>query len=407
MSQQRGTAMSSKRILVRVLMLGAAVCIYAAAGMAIAAYGAEPPKPVAGKQVHFPDGTFQDGTFQDGTFPNGTWSALPQLGPNGKVRQCVMVAPRPRAGEHGAIDTALSVDISAGAGLAFGLDDDKLPSEAILDDEAEVLLDGKSFPAVAFTVAEGNKLAFHPGDAAAVFAALAKTGTVQLRTDGGGLDTGPIKLGLPGDAYAWLKQCGTQFKIALDRPTDPQAPPLPVPRPHSPEVASAVPTPAGPPGIEDKQKIAGWDASELRGDDGRVLACMIRQHYAAGGANAHRIGIFLIVSRSRGLTILLKDSFLDLPGGASVDGTLVIDDKPFANFAAQVGGRDEIMIFPGHGAALAAALGDGATAKFDAVKVETLEFPVVPGVMPWLRACSRRWGISFETADAKPGPLLK
>jgi|GEM_PF-5677435 hypothetical protein len=389
--------MSSNKILVRLLMFGAVVFLYAAAGMAIAAYGAEMPKPVAGKQVHF-----ADGTSASGASANGAWSALPQIGPNGKVRQCVMVAQRPRAGARGTIDTALSVDISAGAGLAFGLDDDKLPSEAILDDEAEVILDGKSFPAVGFTVAGGNKLAFHPGDAAAVFAALATTGTVQLRTDGGGLDTGPIKLGLPGDAYAWLKQCGTQFKIALDKPTDPQAPPLPVPRPRSPEVASAVPTPAGPPGIEDRQKIAGWDASELRGDDGRVLACMIRQHYATGGANAHRIGTFLIVSRNKGLTLLLKDSFLNLPGGAAVDAALIIDGRPFSGFSAQVEGNDEIMIFPEHGAALAAALGDGATAKFDAVKVETLEFPVVPGVVPWLRACSRRWGISFETADAAP-----
>ena len=131
--------MSSSKILYRALMFGAAVVLYAAAGMALAAYGAEIPKPVAGKVVHFPD---------------GTWSGLPQTGPNGKVRQCVMIAVRPRAaGTDGKIDTDFSVDISAGAGLAFGVSDDKLPAEPILDDEAEVILDGKAFPAVAFTIA--------------------------------------------------------------------------------------------------------------------------------------------------------------------------------------------------------------------------------------------------------------
>jgi hypothetical protein len=34
-------------------------------------------KPVAGKQVHF---------------PNGVWSALPQVGPNGRVRRGVRAA---------------------------------------------------------------------------------------------------------------------------------------------------------------------------------------------------------------------------------------------------------------------------------------------------------------------------
>jgi hypothetical protein len=363
-------------------MFGAVIVLYAAAGMALAAYGAELPKPAAGKQVHFPD---------------GTWSGLPQIGSNSKVRQCVMIAPRPRAGPAGTIDTGLSIDISAGAGLAFGLSDNSLPSESVLDDEAEVILDGKSFPAVAFTVAGTTKLAFHPGDAAGVLAALQKTDKVQLRSDGAGFDTGPITLNLPGDAYAWLKQCGTQFKIAIDQPSDPKAPALPVPRPHSPEIGSSQPTQAGPPGIEDKRKISGWDASELRGFDGRVLACMIRQHYTVGGGpNARAIGTFLIASRSKGLTMLLKDSQLDLPPGASVNATFKIGDKQFSGFAAQVEGRDEIAIFPDHGMALAAAFGDGATAQFDAVKVETMTFPVVAGVVPWLRSCTHRWGFSFE-----------
>jgi hypothetical protein len=378
--------MSNTKILYRLLMFGAAVMLYSAAGMAIAAYGAEIPKPAAGKQVHFPD---------------GYWSGLPQTGPNGKVRQCVMLAERPRAGADGKIDTAFSVDISAGVGLAFGVSDDKLPAESILDDQADIILDGKPFPAVAFTIAgTNNKLAFHPGDAAGVLAALKNTETVELRADSGRIDTGPIVLALHDDAYGWLKQCGTQFKIAIDKPTDPNAPALPVPHPHSPEIGTSEPTQAGPPGIEDKQKIAGWDASELRGNDGRVLACMIRQHYVSNGPNGepkgHNIGTFLIASRGKGLTILLKDSFLNLPGGASVDAKFKIGDKPFTSFSAQVEGSDEIMIFPDHGTALAAALGDGATAEFDVVKLETLTFPVVAGVMPWLRACTHRWGISFE-----------
>ena len=181
--------MSSSKILYRALMFGAAVVLYSAAGMALAAYGAEIPKPVVGKVVHFPD---------------GTWSGLPQTGPNGRVRQCVMIAVRPRAaGTDGKIDTDFSVDISAGAGLAFGVSDEKLPAEPILDDEAEVILDGKAFPAVAFTIAgTNNKLAFHPGDAAAVFGALKNTATVQLRADSGRLDTGPIALAMHDDSYS-------------------------------------------------------------------------------------------------------------------------------------------------------------------------------------------------------------
>src|SRR5271166_6170614 len=110
--------MSRSKILYRALMFGAAVLLYSAAGMVLAAFGAEIPKPVAGKVVHFPD---------------GTWSGLPQTGPNGKVRQCVMIASRPRGSADGKIDTDFSVDISAGAGLVFGVSDDKLPADAILD----------------------------------------------------------------------------------------------------------------------------------------------------------------------------------------------------------------------------------------------------------------------------------
>jgi hypothetical protein len=88
-----------------------AAIIATAASTAAIALPAE--RPVAGKQVHF---------------PNGVWSGLPQVGPNGKVRQCVMVAMRQRAGKDGPIETRLAVDISAGAGLVVTIQDDGLPA---------------------------------------------------------------------------------------------------------------------------------------------------------------------------------------------------------------------------------------------------------------------------------------
>jgi len=235
-----------------------------------------------------------------------------------------------------------------------------------------------------------------------VLSALEKTATLRLRSDGAGIDTGAIALDLPGEALGWLKQCGKLFDIAIDRPTDPNAPDLPAPRPRSPEVASAEPTPAGPAGIEDKQKISGWDASELRSGDGKIAVCFIRQHYRVGsGAGAHVIGTFLMVSRVKGLTMMLKDSSLNLPEGQPLEASLAIDKKPFAAFSSHMLGGDEIGIFPQHGLALADALGDGAPVTFDAPKIEKLEFPVPGGVLPWLRACARRSGIGFEPDEMK------
>jgi hypothetical protein len=349
------------------------------------------PQPIAGQQVHFPD---------------GAWSAVPQIGPNGKVRQCVLLAKRPRASPAGPVDSGLSLNISTGSGLVFALIDDKLPAADILDEQAEIVVDGTTFPAVAFTVAGSNSLAFHPGDAAGVLAALAKAASLQLFTAGAAIDTGPIALDLPDDALSWLAQCGKKFHIAVDKPTDPNAPPLPAVRPRSPEIAPAIATPAGPPGIETKWKIAGWDASELRGSDGRILACMIRQHYSepqgAGPAvKLHVLATFLIASRSKGLTMLLKDSNIDVPGEAPVESTLAIGGKPFPGYAAHALGSDEIGIFPQHGLALAAALGDGIEVDFNAPKVERMEFSIPAGAVPWLRACARRNDFGFEPA-AKP-----
>jgi hypothetical protein len=354
----------------------------AAAMLAAMSNAAAVNNPVAGQTVHF---------------QNGYWSGAPQVGPDGKVRQCVMVASRPRAGASGPVDTALSIDIGRGAGLGFAIMDDGLPAEDILDDEAEIVLDGHAYPADGFTVT-GHDLAFHPGDAAGVLSALAKTKVLQLRSAGARVDTGPITIDLPADALAWLQQCGRQFAIPIDQPSDPNAPPLPTPRPPSPVIGTNEPTQAGPPGIDDKQKIARWDASELRDNDGKVIVCFIRQHYGIPpqqGQAGRSIGTFLALSRSKGLNLMLKDSVLNLPGNEGVPATLTIDDKPFISFESHVLGSDEIGIFPQHGAALAAALGDGVTLNFKS-KVEGMEFAVPAGVVPWLRACGNRWNIPFE-----------
>ena len=47
------------------------------------------------------------------------------------------------------------------------------------------------------------------------------------------------------------------------------------------------------------------------------------------------------------------------------------------------------------GGAFGAALGDGVTMALKS-PVEGFEFEIPAGVVPWLRACSRRWGWSFE-----------
>jgi lipoprotein NlpI len=342
---------------------------------------ADPGKPVAGKQVRF---------------PTGYWSALPQVGPDGRVRQCVLIAMRSRAGRGGAIATKLSLTIGRGAGLAIAIRDGEVPSEQVLDDQAEILLDGgPSFPTVGFTVGT-DSLAVHPGDAAGVLLALEKAGTLTLRSAGAGIDTGPITLELPREALGWLKRCGQTFDIAIDRPSDPAAPALPSPRPRSPKVSSAQPTAAGPAGIEDKQKISGWDASELRGADGAVAVCMIRRHYATGSEpGARRLATFLVMSRTKGVMMMLKDSSLNLPSGQAIEATLSIDGKQFSEFSARVLGPDEIGLFPRDGAALALALEAGDRFDFKAPMLG-MEGPIQGGVVPWLRACARRHGFAIE-----------
>ncbi len=360
-----------------------AVWIAAAIACSAAAPSWAFDKPAPGKQVRW---------------EQGYWSAVPQLR-DGKVSQCVLVARRARTGRDGDIATNLSLNISRGAGFAIGLRDEALALEHVLDDQAEIILDdGQPFPAVSFDV-NPTALASHPGDAAAVLAALAKTSTLRLRADGAGIDSGPIKLDLPADALAWLQECGKTFDIAIDRPTDPKAPPLPTPRPRSPEIGTTQWTPAGPPGIEDKQKIAGWDASELRDNQGRIIVCMIRRHYVIGSKkDARWLGTFLMVSRAKGLSMMLKDSALNLRDGQPVEATLTFAGKPFTAFTTGVISKDEIGIYPQRPAALALALENSERAEFKSKVSDTLEFPVGSGVIGWLRACARRSGFGLEAA---------
>ena len=361
--------------------IGRAVALAVAAASSVAV-AAPVEKPVAGQQVRF---------------PKGYWSGLPQVGPDGKVRQCVLVALRQRSGSNGALDTRFALNIGRGAGLAFTIHDDGLPTEQVLDDQAEVLLDDRAFPAVGFPV--GTAFVFHPGDAAGALAALGKATRVQLRSAGAGIDSGAIEIGLPAEALNWLKQCGKAFDIAIDRPSDPNAPDMPVPRPPSPQIAMIAATPAGPPGMADKQKIEGWDASELRDREGHIIVCYIRRRYVTGSEPGSRtLGTFFMVSRAKGLTMMLKDSSLKQSEGQAVEATLKVGETPFTDFSAQVLGPDEIGIFPQHGAALAAALQRGVRATFKSPGNDNFEFPVQAGVIPWLRACARRNGIAIEPA---------
>jgi hypothetical protein len=359
-----------------------AAALTALLALAAPALAAPAGKPVAGQQVRF---------------PNGTWSAVPQTGPDGGVRQCVLVALRQRTGGNGAVDTRFSINISRGTGLAIMIQDDGLPSEQVLDDQAELSIEGRTFPAVFFPI--GTALVFHPGDAEAALAALGKATEVRLRSDGAGIDSGAIKIDLAAEALNWLKQCGEAFDIAIDKPTDPNAPDMPTPRPRSPKIAFIPATPAGPPGIADKQKIEGWDASELRNNDGSIIVCMIRRHYVTGsGPDSRRLATFFMASRAKGFTMMLKDSIRHGSEGEAVEVSLKMDDKPFPPFTASVLGPDEVGINPQHGAALASALENGGRAVFKTGTDYQLEFPIQAGVIPWLRACARRNGIPIEHA---------
>ena len=332
-------------------------------------------------------------------FPEGGWSAVPQTGPDGKVRQCVLVADRTRAGDGGAIETRLSLLIGRGAGFAFDLIDEKLPPEQILDDQAEVLIDGKVFPAVAFTLGPGaptKALGMHPGDATGALAALGQAKQVTLRSAGVGIDSGPITLQLPGNALDYLKRCGETFKIAIDRPTDPDAPEMPKAQPRSPRVLARAPTTDEMQGSGARQRVSGWDASEIRAADGSIAACYIRRVYSSGsGANRQSSATALMADRDGGLRMALRDTTLNMTADQPLEATLTAGGTPLDGFVARVASSTEIDLLPAHGEAFAASL--AAANEFDfKSKAVGMEFVIHPGVVGWLRACARRSDIAIE-----------
>jgi hypothetical protein len=345
---------------------------------------ADAVKPEANKTVHF---------------PQGAWAAAPQTGPDGKVRQCVLAAFRNRTTDHGPLETSFSLIIGRGAGLAVTVTDDKLPSEQILDDQAEILIDNKSFPADAFSLGPGasaKSLVIHPGDAAGVLGALGSAKQVTLRSAGAGIDTGSIALQLPGDALDYLKSCGRTFDIALDHPTDPDAPVMPVPRPRSPRIVPVVQQAAASPGITDIQKVDGWDASELRADDGTIDMCYIRRRYSSGkGADLQMTVLAVLVGRAGGLRLLLEDTNLKMARDQQLDATLTADGKPVDGIVVAPMSTNEIGIFPRHGKAFAALLDQSNDLDFKS-KAVGMEFSIGGSIMGWARACARRNGFEIE-----------
>jgi hypothetical protein len=365
---------------------GMAACLLVATTLAEPAR-ADGLKPEADKAVHFAD---------------GTWAAVPQAGPDGKVRQCLLVAFRDRTTNHGPLQTRFSFIIGRGAGFAISVTDDELPSEQILDDQAEIWIDDKTFPANAFSMGPGSSaksLAMHPGDVAGVLAALGKAKQVTLRSDGAGIDTGSITLRLPADALDYLKSCGRKFDIALDHSTDPNAPGMPMPRPRAPRVVPVAQPGSALPGIDVIQKVDGWDASELRAADGTIDTCYIRRIYSSGkGANVQATVIGLVVARDGGLRVLLKDTTLKLTKDPPLDATLTANGKPVDGIAAKVTGPNEIFVVPSHGKAFAAMLDDGNEFAFKS-KAVAMEFTIGGSVMGWARACARRSGIEIESGE--------
>ena len=101
----------------------------------------------------------------------------------------MLVALRQRAGSDGKTDTRFALNISRGSGLVVTLMDGALPSEQVLDDQAQINIDGRSFPGIGFAV--GTAFAFHPGDAEGALAALGKAKSVNLRSDGAGIAIEP------------------------------------------------------------------------------------------------------------------------------------------------------------------------------------------------------------------------
>ncbi len=124
--------------------------------------------------------------------------------------------------------------------------------------------------------------------------------------------------------------------------------------------------------------------------------CYIRRRYSTGaGADLHMIVTALLVGRTGGLRVLLKDSSLHLTEGQDLEATLLAGDKPVDGYSAKVLSVNEIGIFPTHARAFAAVLDSADMLNFKS-PVIGMEFPVAGDVIGWARACARRNGIAME-----------
>jgi hypothetical protein len=144
----------------------------------------------------------------------------------------------------------------------------------------------------------------------------------------------------------------------------------------------------------DELKSAGWNVSELRTPDGKIVACYITRHYTPP-PEGRNVMTALMAGRGTGLSLLLADSSLKLADGAPLEATFTIGGKPFTGFSARVRDKDEIGIYPDRGTALLAAIEHDGLLDFRSSAV-ALVFPFDAGAVSWLRACARRNGIAIE-----------
>ena len=171
-------------------------------------HAAPAEKPVAGQQVRF---------------PKGYWSALPQVGPDGKVRQCVLVALRQRAGSRRRCRYALCAEHRPRRRpcRSRSMTTACRPSRC-----------STTRPRCCSMIAHSPRSAFRSAPRSCSIPAMppARSPRSARRRASGCARRAPASIparstiGLPAEALNWLKQCGTAFDIAIDRPTDPDAP---------------------------------------------------------------------------------------------------------------------------------------------------------------------------------------
>ena len=336
-------------------------------------------KPVAGQQVRF---------------PQGIWSGVPQAGPDGKVAMRAGGAA-PAHGQNGPVNTHFAINISHGTGFVFMIQDEGLAIERVLDDQAEIVLGERSFPAVTFQIA-GDAFIFHPGDAAAALEALGKARQVRLHSDGSGVDSGYRHQPAGGSAelaeslrqdVRYRHRQGQRSRRAADA------------RSTAPLAANA-----GDAGDQSRAARHGGQAEDRRlgclgaaQQQGQILVCFIRRHYYAGSEpGARHLATFFMVSRAKGLTMMLKDSNLHLTEGDAVEATLKFDDRSFTGFSAQVKVPTRSAFFRSTAPHSPWALENGGRGLMKSPVSDNFEFPVQASVIPWLRACARRNGIPIE-----------